>query len=65
MLCRRSASLIEDDARILRDREQQLAVVLDLPLLRSTLSGSLPIFVSPSTISAISLPNSRLDVVDA
>ena len=26
--------LDEDDARVLRDRQQQLAVVLDLPLLR-------------------------------
>ena len=34
MLCSRSASLIENDARILRDRQQQLAVILDLPLLR-------------------------------
>ena len=41
MLCSRSASLIDDDARVLRDREQQLAVVLDLPLLRSSCSRQL------------------------
>ncbi len=58
MLCSRSASLIDDDARILRDREQQLAVVLDLPLLARPRTRCFAIFVTPSTIPAISFPNS-------
>ena len=33
--------LDDDDARILRDRQQQLAIVLDLPLLRRAADGSL------------------------
>ena len=56
--------LDQDHARILGDRQQQLAVVLDLPLLASSRSGNLAILVRPSTIARSPSPNSALDVLE-
>jgi len=58
--CEAVGELDHDHAQVARHRDEHLAEVLGLPLLADE-NASLPIFVTPSTSSAISLPTRARD----